>query len=131
MFSSKYFKSHNARILQIFDIIFFKYTEIKQFWREFSNWWYLVFGVKLFLNKDSVIFGILNSDNLVLNYCILQAKYYIHYVKYTQLDRLFISVQAFLKFLKRRLEILEYLYLSKDKHESFVDRWGEFMEVIN
>ncbi|CAC5368334.1 unnamed protein product [Mytilus coruscus] len=77
---------------------FFECTEIKQFWREFSNWWYLVFGVKIFLNKDSVIFGVLNSDNLVLNYCILQAKYYINYVKNTQLDRLLISVQAFLKF---------------------------------
>ncbi|CAC5393918.1 unnamed protein product [Mytilus coruscus] len=88
----------SCKEIETIDHNFFECTEIKQFWREVSNWWNFVFGVIIFLNKDSVIFGVWNSDYLVLNYCILQAKYDINYVKITQLDRLLISVQAFLKF---------------------------------
>lgn len=53
---------------------FFEWAQIKQFWWEFSNQWYLISGVRKLLYNNRIIVGILNCDNIVLNYRILQAK---------------------------------------------------------
>lgn len=110
---------------------YYECREVFAFWRHFFSWWSIVFGERLNLSKDSIIFGMLESDDIKLNFCILLGKYYINYVKNIRTERqCTVSLQFFLKFVKRRLELLEYIYLIKDNLNSFHDDWGMFMDNL-
>ena len=110
---------------------YFECTEISSFWKHFADWWCIVFGERLLLTKDCVIFGFLDTDKVKENFCILLGKYYINVVKYTRTSRQkVITVQSFLNFLKKRLDFLEYIYLTKDKLNVFREVWGVFLENL-
>ena len=110
---------------------FFECRNVQSFWKHFSIWWSIVFGVKLNLTRDSIIFGLLDSDDTKANYCILLGKYYINSIKTNQSTiPTHLSLPSYLRFLKRKLDILEYSYLIKDKLQVFYGKWGTLLENL-
>ena len=63
---------------------------VKRFWIELFEWLNIHIQIGLefltFSTREEILFGINVDDNMfkMLNYCILQAKYYIHYVRMFQ-----------------------------------------------
>lgn len=109
---------------------FYECFEMKLFWKKFEEWWFIIFEERLYLRKDCVIFGFLNIEKNVLNFCILMAKYYINLMKSLYDNTHNIPFESFYHFLKRRLDYLEYLYLLKDKSNIFHETFGKLIDSL-
>ena len=52
---------------------------VSYFWVLFSNWWFLHTGAKIVFSYSDIFFGYKITDPpILLNFCILTAKYYIY-----------------------------------------------------
>ena len=52
--------------------------KLESFWKLFEMWLSKNLDIYVILNPAQIIFGYLEPDNFIVNYCILHAKQYIH-----------------------------------------------------
>lgn len=102
---------------------------VKHLWENFFKWWNNIFNTTITLSLDCIIFGFLEYKNNAFNYCILLGKYYINFLNLSSKSNN-ISLENYLIFLKRRLEILEFTYLMKDKIETFAEIFGNILQHL-
>lgn len=106
-------------------------SHVSCFWNDFVKWWNEKFDVEFILSLDRVLFGILHKkDSEVINYCILLAKYFINYTSNNN-PMQNVYFLSYLQFLKRRLVLLEFIYVSKDKLTVFRESFGPLLEHFN
>ena len=78
-------------------------TMLKLFWKLFEKWLQKNIFPQFQLDPVIVIFGFLNKNVFIVNYCLLQAKQYIHYRRTRCSDntKLYFSFTCFLQLLKQ------------------------------
>ena len=110
---------------------FFFCETSKIFWSHFKHWWHSVTSVDLNLTMFYVIFGIINErdESLInaLNFCILFGKYFIAKCKKGGDMCCFFS---FLRELKNRIEIENYIYCQNGKEARFIQTWAEIYNSL-
>ena len=58
--------------------LFVNCMKVTNFWTQFKLWISIIEGHNIKLSSSNIIFGILNSAAYRQNFCILQAKWFIH-----------------------------------------------------
>ena len=109
---------------------YFYNCEIAQnFWNLFHQWWCEVTNVNMNPALLDIIFGVTNhqGDILIdcLNYCILLGKWFIYNQKKNNKE---CHIFEYLKLLKMRLEIEQYLCNQKCQPDLFVEKWLTIFE---
>ena len=87
---------------------FFNCEYVTQFWNLFAAWFWAVYDKyvpRLRLREMSIIFGIASVDDVmfVLNYCLLNAKYYIYRQRIQNINNL--DIQAYKSEIRYKLNI--------------------------
>ena len=103
---------------------FLKCPNTNLFWKCFYNWWYTITHITIQDSlEEHILFGYPgNSDvEIVLNFCILFAKWFIHCNKIN--DSNDIDLYEYLVRLKQRLRIEKMLCFKNNKQQSF-DKWN-------
>ena len=110
---------------------FFFCEKAHLFWSHFKHWWCSVTSVDLKLNMFYVIFGIINErdESLIhaLNFCILFGKYFIANCKKSGELCCFFT---YLRELKIRIEIENYIYSQNGKEARFIQIWSEIYNFL-
>jgi hypothetical protein len=106
---------------------------INLFWKTFNNWWYRLTKVNFTTISNTnrlqqnILFGFINPEynTTVLNYCILQAKYYIYINKLNKYNN--ICILDFLIHLKSKLNQEKYICETSNHMEKF----EKFQIILN
>ena len=85
---------------------FFECQKLKQFWTLLENWLKHC-SINVSFNVKIALFGYIESESLVLNFCISQAKWYIHKQRqlFTKCNFMSLSLSDFLCRLKQALAV--------------------------
>ena len=108
--------------------MFYSCKHIKEFWLTFTTWWNRHFRHKIIqLSLIDVIFGILLPKCVLINYCILHAKWFLH-KEYKKFDNNSIkpSFDNYLYWLKEVVKIERYV---AEKNGS-IDSFHEIFNVL-
>ena len=97
---------------------------VQIFWKNFISWWN-----KLNISKlqppmeENIVLGfpIINDEDIVLNFCLILAKYFIYICKRNQTSLSFIS---YLRKLKNKVLIEENIHKSHGTFSKFCVTWG-------
>ena len=110
---------------------FFECASVKQLWSELMRFIQQVYGIHFELRCLDIIFGIINDSNddvlEVLNFCILQGKYFI---KKKKMDNCIVYFREFQDYLCKRIAIEEYLFKSQGKHSVFNNKFGHIYNKL-
>jgi len=91
---------------------FLECKKLKEFWKLFKKWILALFDYDLGENATTILFGTFNDEHLEVNFCILNAKLFIHNIRNRQrnCDDLYFSFTAFLCELKENLELEKRIF---------------------
>ncbi len=108
------------------DIIHFMLycLKVKEFWNSFFLWWNRMSDFRIAYNyediEESILFGFQPKGNTfeVLNFCILQAKYYIYIQRMFKDNK--VDLYDFLSILKYKLRIEKHTLAESEKCNEFI-----------
>ena len=108
------------------DIIHFMLycLKVKEFWNSFFLWWNRMSDFRIAYNyediEESILFGFQPKGNTfeVLNFCILQAKYYIYIQRMFKDNK--VDLYDFLSILKYKLRIEKHTLTESEKCNDFI-----------
>ena len=104
---------------------FYLCPDVCHFWLALKRWWHGLTEFSFDLRESDILLGILNPNNDInidiLNYCILVGKWYIYQTKQNNSQIFFFN---YLSTLKSKLEILETVYIERNKVKVFTDKWS-------
>lgn len=92
------------------------------FWNEFVQWWES-FAEEIDFDENAVIFGFIirNNETILLNYCIILAKFHIYNSKRNECTPNF---QKYLLYLKDRLELKRLFFVQNGMLQKFNAKWS-------
>ena len=100
------------------------------FFNQLNNWLWTSVKARIPLSKGDIIFGIKNTDNLLLNnlnVLILYGKWYIHRRKIENKDLFFLD---YLNDVKQNLIIEKQRFSLKGEKDAFDKKWSNFKDVL-
>ena len=100
--------------------LFFECEKAKQFWNLFKEWLNRVANITVDVNNEKMILFSWHKRNLILNYLLDVAKYYIYKSKFAQEN---ISILGFKAILKKAFEEEKYIAKINDKYAKFLGKW--------
>jgi hypothetical protein len=108
---------------------FYECTETRVFWNGFLNWWKLMTGDEIKLNKTVIIVGYLDKyvNSTLLNVCIVLAKWNIYRSKLDQSNPFFYK---FLCDIKYYMKIEKIIALKNNKLLKYNKIWEILEEYI-
>ena len=103
-----------------------KCTKNEIFWQMFFNWYNKICLGKYLYDFRLIVFGFKEKETFCLNYCLLQAKMYIHetYQKHSGTNNHYFSFTLYLEKLKSVLVIEKTIALRNRSVERFNNRFG-------
>ena len=108
----------------------FECEKLQCFWNNLFTWLYNVYGLRMNVSTEDIIFGILNENNDklfdVFNYCILFAKDYIYNAKTRKHDIVF---NVYRQKLLTSLETEQFLANSQNKLDDFYSKWNDIIST--
>ena len=103
---------------------------VQNFWQSFVAWWNAMNFSKLYpLVEENIILGFpcVTNEDIILNFCIILAKYHIYTAKRNQNIVFFLD---YLKELKHKLVIEEAIHVKNFTENKFYDIWGYLVEQL-
>jgi len=104
---------------------------VSAFWNSFVTWWNTTLDLlKLCpLSEENIILGFPGSshEDIVINYCLILAKFYIYTCKRNQTSIFFLS---FLRILKNKLTIEEEIHVQNSCLDKFNLIWSPLLELL-
>ena len=81
------------------------------------------------LVEENIILGfpIITNEDIVLNFCLITAKYYIYNSKRKQK---YITFMDFLSILKNKLNIEEMICIQQERQEHFMNTWSYLYQEL-
>ena len=100
---------------------FFECSLLKHFLRLFQNWLNLNVNIDMKLECLTMLFGYSNDKMFLANYCILQAKWYIHKTrqKYKEPAQLYFFFICFLQQMKQAVQMEKEIAVNNNTIEKF------------
>ena len=133
---SKWNKDKDAKCKYCDDIdylehYFYTCNTLTLLWKGINQWWLNNFGCTFNLTPKDIIFGICNAyDDFIIeiiNYCILNAKYYIVECRKNDKET---NLYEFLRFIKQKLEIEMLYYKLKNTKEKEMTKWNMLYDSL-
>ena len=111
------------------DIIhmFYSCQNIKPFWNQFTKWYSQIKQIHLVLTD--VIFGIIDKKSVLLNFCLLHAKWYLHrgYKECTYNREYKPSFLHYLIYLKYAIQVEETISINYNRE----DYYGTYFTILD
>lgn len=107
---------HSETILHLF----YYCNKVKEFWSDLQKWLETKADITLYVTVKSVIFS-KQSQNDLINYILLLAKYYIYRTKFfTNLVR----IETFIPYLRKKFQNEMYISKLHNKLDKFLAKWS-------
>ena len=100
--------------------LFYNCQKVKAFWSAFQTWLQSHANITFNLTIKSALFSG-QTKNVLLNYLLLLARYFIYKNKFTSNN---ISIQTFINYVKRKYQNERYISKINHKQEAFQSKWA-------
>jgi len=103
---------------------------VLNFWQSFINWWNRLEIVQIYpLEEENILLGFPYSDSeyIILNFCLILAKYHIYQSKRNNRNMSFLQ---FLILVKEKLTIEEHVYINSSRETEFINFWGKLYSQL-
>lgn len=106
--------------------LFFNCNKVQKFWSDLQHWLERAANIKLQLTVQNIIFS-QHDQNVLLNYVLILAKYYIYRTKFFSNS---INIRTFLLYLKRKFQNEKYIYMLHNNYNKFLAKWSDLYNTL-
>jgi len=108
--------------------LFYDCLHVKQLWKDVANWIYDINGEQIIFNKSTVILGSQdNNSTKVVNWLIINIKYYIYS---TKMRKNKLNIKAVQRFLEDKIEIEKCILLKNCEYEILNKYWMKWSNLF-
>ena len=102
-------------------------AKVRDLWNTVERWIHNTMNIDITFTRDQIILGSLNKSHKVLNWLVINIKYYIFK---TKLKKQRLNIFAIQNLIKEKLEIEQYILSKNLKNDIFEKDWAPWFKMI-